>query len=54
MKPGLRERKPDYQKLRVRGVRIRDTRRIQPNLSAMVKSPSEGTALMITVDPYAR
>jgi len=52
--PGQRERSPDYQKLYSRGIRIWDTRRGQPNRSAMERPRPGGTAFMITVNPWAR
>ena len=48
--PGQRERSPDYQKLYSRGIRIWDTRRGQPDRSAMEGPHPGGTAFMITVD----
>ncbi|KAL4108169.1 hypothetical protein QTP88_018411 [Uroleucon formosanum] len=45
---GTRERDPRYQKLRVRGIRIRNTRRGQPARCAMGKSRPGGTASLIT------
>jgi len=48
--PGQRERSPDYQKLYSRGIRIWDTRRGQPNRSAMERPHPGGTAFMITVN----
>ncbi|VVC36978.1 Hypothetical protein CINCED_3A011324 [Cinara cedri] len=47
---GTRERDPRYQKLRVRGIRIRNTRRGQPARCAMGKSRPGGTASLITVN----
>lgn len=52
--PRLRERNPDYQKLRVRVIHIWDTRRPQLNRSAMEEPQPGGTALVITVYRYAR
>ena len=48
--PGQRERSPDYQKLYSRGIHIWDTRRGQPNRSAMERPHPGGTAFMITVN----
>lgn len=51
---GTRERDPRYQKLRVRGIRIRNTRRGQPARCAMGKSRPGGTASLITVNLDAK
>ncbi|KAL4120357.1 hypothetical protein QTP88_013065 [Uroleucon formosanum] len=45
---------PSYQKLCVRGIHIRDTRRGQPTLCAMSRPHPGGTAYLITVDLHAR
>lgn len=47
--PGKRERSPDYQKLYVRDIHIRDIRKGQLNRSAMEEPRPGGTAFMITV-----
>lgn len=54
LKGGTRERDPRYQKLRVRGIRIRNTRRGQPARCAMGKSRPGGTASLITVNLDAK
>ena len=51
IKPGERERSPDYQKLRARDTHIWGIRRSQPNRSAMEGPRPGGTAFMITVAP---
>ena len=52
--PGQRERSPDYQKLYARGIHIWDTRRLQPNRSAMGGPRPGRTAFVITVNSCAR